>query len=137
MGALKKIGSERTVSSLVFTVLALTGLLSLAPLPPLLSTAFAATFVVDSTGDGGDSNAGNGTCDDGGGNCTLRAAIEEANAWAGADVINFTVAGGGPHTIAPGSALPTITDQVTIDGYTQTGASANTQAVGSDAVLKD
>lgn len=39
-----------------------------------------ATFTVDSTGDGGDSNTADGVCDDGSGNCTLRAAIELANA---------------------------------------------------------
>jgi hypothetical protein len=41
------------------------------------------------------------------------------------------------HTITPSSALPAITDPVTIDGYTQSGSSANTQPVGQglDTVL--
>ena len=72
--------------------------------------------------------------------CTLRAAIEEANHAnnPGLDTINFSITGGGPHTISPGSALPTITDPVIIDGYTQPGASANTNppGLGSNAVLK-
>ena len=38
-------------------------------------------------------------------------------------------------TISPLTALPTITDPVIIDGYTQPGASANTLAVGDNAVL--
>ena len=93
---------------------------------------------VNSTGDGGDSNAGNGICDDGTGSCTLRAAMEEANARSGADTIHFNIAGAGPHTIQPVTDLPTITDPVTIDGYTQSGASANTNGpgLGSNAVLK-
>ncbi len=44
-------------------------------------------FSVDDTGDAGDNNPGNGVCDDGGGNCTLRAAIEEANALSSPDDI--------------------------------------------------
>ena len=50
--------------------------------------------------------------------CTLRAAIEEVNALAGADVINFAI-GTGTQTIVPGSALPTITSVVTINATTQ------------------
>jgi hypothetical protein len=84
------------------------------------------------------------TCDtDGfksGDQCTLRAAIQQANATAGADAINFNIPGTGVKTIAVGATglgdLPTITDPVTINGYTQPGASPNTKAVGNDAVLK-
>ena len=76
---------------------------------------------------------------------TLREAITAANTNAvsgdapagdpGLDVINFNIAGGGVKTISPNSALPTITEPITINGYTQPGASANTLAVGNDAVL--
>lgn len=38
-------------------------------------------------------------------------------------------------SIRPANSLPTITDPVTIDGYTQPGASPNTLASGSDAIL--
>ena len=41
----------------------------------------------------------------------------------------------GVHTISPLSGLPTITDPVTIDGYTQAGAVANTLATGDNAIL--
>ena len=71
-----------------------------------------------------------GKCDDGGGTCTLRAAIQEANV-DGNDTIEFGITGcpGGVCTIAVGYALPTIIQaNVTIDGYTQSGASANTNS---------
>ena len=70
---------------------------------------------------------------------SLREAIAAANntynAAGGVDRIHFNTAGGGTRTIRPTSALPTITDAVMIDGYTQPGASANTLAVGTDATL--
>ena len=53
--------------------------------------------------------------------CTLRAAIQEANALAGADTINFNILPAGAKTIVLGSALPAITSVVTIDGTTQPG----------------
>ncbi|MEZ4755016.1 MAG: choice-of-anchor Q domain-containing protein [Bdellovibrionota bacterium] len=52
-----------------------------------LSNTFAATFTVNSTQDVSDATPGNGVCDIGGGLCTLRAAIDEANATAAADTI--------------------------------------------------
>jgi len=67
---------------------------------------------------------------------SLRQAITDANNTSGADVINFNIAGTGVHTIAPESALPQITEAVTIDGYSQPGAKPNTKAVGGDAALK-
>jgi hypothetical protein len=67
---------------------------------------------------------------------SLRQAILDANATDGASVIDFDISGTGVKTIRPSSALPTVTEQVTIDGYTQTDASPNTKAVGDDAALK-
>src|SRR5439155_24062018 len=67
---------------------------------------------------------------------SLRQAILGANATPGTDTINFNILGIGPFTISPPTALPTITDPVIIDGYTQLGATANTLAVGDNAVLK-
>jgi CSLREA domain-containing protein len=90
--------------------------------------AVAATFTVTSTAD-----TGGTTC---GSVCTLRQAIGAANAAAGADTIAFAITGTGLHTIAPSTALPTITSPVTIDGYTQSGSSPNSSAVGTNAVLK-
>src|SRR4051812_40377631 len=60
--------------------------------------------------------------DDAGTN-TLRWAINSANAnLSENDLITFDIAGANPQTIALRSDLPTVTDPVTIDGYTQTGA---------------
>jgi len=70
-----------------------------------------------------------------GGPGSLRQAILDANAAPGADLIDFNIPGDGVHTISPTSALPGITGPVTIDGYTQPGASPNTLAVGNNAVL--
>lgn len=52
---------------------------------------------------------------------SLRQAILDANANPAADLIDFDIGGGGVQTIMPTSALPTITDPVTIDGMTQPG----------------
>ena len=46
-------------------------------------------FNVNTAADTDDAAAGNGTCADSGGNCSLRAAIQEANAHAGLDTITF------------------------------------------------
>ncbi|MCH8201413.1 MAG: hypothetical protein IIB85_05795, partial [Chloroflexi bacterium] len=72
--------------------------------------AHGATLTVDSTADTSDFSTADGVCDTddsaGDGPCTLRAAIEQANFDAGTDTIAFNIAGAGPHTIAPASALP-------------------------------
>jgi CSLREA domain-containing protein len=81
----------------------------------------AATFTVNSIGDAGDAAPGDGTCATGGGVCTLRAALDEANNLAGNDAIRFSIGGGGPQTITLLAALPTITTVVSIDGTTQPG----------------
>lgn len=52
-------------------------------------TARAASFTVNNNADTFDAAAGNGICADSIGNCTLRAAVDEANAFAGNDTINF------------------------------------------------
>src|SRR5262245_18409754 len=100
-----------------------------APLATALATApaRAATIVVDRTDDLPDTNPGNGMCSVGGPvpRCTLRAALEEANATAGSDTINFAIgAVGSPQTITRAAALRAtgITQPVVINGYTQGGA---------------
>lgn len=52
-------------------------------------SASAATFNVNATIDAPDATPGNGICADGKNRCTLRAAIMETNALAGADTINI------------------------------------------------
>ncbi len=94
------------------------------------------TFIVNSIGDAPDADTTDKICQTATtGECTLRAAIQQANASSGADKIQFNIAGTGLHTITPASALPDITDSVTIDGYSQPGASQNTLATGDNAVL--
>lgn len=103
------------------------------------AAAIGQTFVVDSTADGADASLDDGRCATAGpaSVCTLRAALQQANATAGHDRIEFRIAGTGPHRISPSTALPMLTDQsgVTIDGYTQPGSSMNTLAHGSNARL--
>ncbi len=63
-------------------------------LPVAAITAQAQTgilFTVNHAGDTNDASVGDGFCADAGGNCTLRAAIEEANASPSQDAINFAL----------------------------------------------
>jgi len=96
-----------------------------------ISSNLAAPFIVNSSDDVDD-----GTCD--AIHCSLREALNAANTNPGLDEIDFNISGAGPHTIQPASALPSITDPVIIDGYTQPGASPNTNppGLGSNAVLQ-
>ncbi|HPG26000.1 MAG TPA: right-handed parallel beta-helix repeat-containing protein [Myxococcota bacterium] len=97
------------------------------------STASALDFDVNSTSDTTDATPGDGLCSTGGTvndpvlglvpECTLRAAIQEANAWSGRDRITFTSTlpfNGltGVAFIMPGSGYPAIVDELEIDGTT-------------------
>ena len=64
--------------------------------PIVIVTQPAATYVVNVTGNSSDVSPGNGVCLDNAGNCTFSAAIQEANAHAGADTIEFNIPGVGP-----------------------------------------
>lgn len=77
------------------------------------NSAHAATFTVNSTDDVDDS-----TCDSN--HCSLREAIQAANAVAGNDTIIFADALAGA-TISPLAALPVITDTLIMDGTTLPG----------------
>ncbi|HYI45089.1 MAG TPA: hypothetical protein VE174_06450 [Actinomycetota bacterium] len=120
--------------------LAITIAVALIPIAALPAQA-QTTFVVNSTGNAPDAVVPNGVCATTGPlvgsapECTLRAAIQESNASPGTDTINFNIPGDGPHTIQPSTALPTITQPVVIDGYTEPGASVNTLTQGSNANL--
>jgi uncharacterized repeat protein (TIGR01451 family)/CSLREA domain-containing protein len=85
------------------------------------AAAQAATFVVDSTLDAVDAAPGDGNCADATNHCTLRAAIQEANALPGADTITLnaelytlTIAGAGEELAATGDL--DISDDLTING---------------------
>ncbi len=109
---------------MVSLVLALIGMMFL-----FAATAQASTYTVISA----DDVASGGGC--GVNHCSLREAITASNVHPGADTITFNIPFSGVQTIIPATPLPAITDTVTIDGYTQAGAKANTLAVGDDAVF--
>jgi hypothetical protein len=75
----------------------------------------AATFTVTTTADSGPGS--------------LRQAILDSNANGNGelDTINFNIPGAGPHVIARTTALPDVRSSITIDGYTQPGATPNTR----------
>jgi CSLREA domain-containing protein/uncharacterized repeat protein (TIGR01451 family) len=85
-------------------------------------------FVVNTVSDWDD-----GRCD--AIHCSLREAIHAANNHAGRDLIAFNIAGDGVQTIYVYQTLPTITDPLTIDGYTQPGSRPNTLPDGDNASL--
>ena len=106
----------------------------------LESRRLLATIIVNSTADGAPAVDGQ---------LTLREAIEAANTNLpsgdasagdpGLDTINFNIGllDGTVKTIAvTGTPLPTISEPLTIDGYTQDDATPNSLAVGSNAVLR-
>ena len=102
-------------------------LVTLLPLAVLLlvfsaTRTHAATFTVNSTLDLSDLNPGDGFCAATVlGTCTLRGAIEEANAFAGTDTIAFAISGAGVKTIAPLTNYQAISEPLIIDGWTQGG----------------
>ena len=110
--------------------LVLLGTLVLTSVVKSPECADAAAFTVNSVGDGPDVNPGDGFCADGNANCTLRAAIEEANAAMGTNSIAFNIPGTGPHSIRPATILPDIEYPVLIDGYSQSGSQYNNNPVG-------
>jgi CSLREA domain-containing protein len=100
----------------------------LALVAPATASAIS-TFTVNRIADTADANTGDTLCDidtgTAGDQCTLRAAIQQSNASGGADTIAFALPSS---TIGLTADLPPIKDGVTIDGYTQTGSLANTNA---------
>jgi hypothetical protein len=132
------VGSSRVVAlgllMLLATLLMAAGLLVVGASPAEATKI----FTVNKISDADDRDITDARCDistNNGSQCTLRAAIEETNDTAGADTIEFDISGA-KLSIKPNSPLPTITEPVTIDAYTQPGASPNTLAEGNDAVLK-
>lgn len=86
------------------------------------AVATAADFTVINTNDSGPGS--------------LYQAIADANALPGPDRIVFNIPGSGVRKIHISTqALPSIDDTVTIDGYTQPGASPNTLQTGDDATI--
>jgi len=91
------------------------------------------SFTVNDNADGanaGDSNPGDGVCLNQAGKCTLRAAIEETNAWPGelGDVIRFQSA----MTITLSDHLPNLTSPVYLIGETEWDYNNNQPGVKID-----
>ncbi len=107
------------------------------------SVVVTSGLVVNSSGNAGDATAGNGVCSTGSTNsqgdpaCTLRAAIQEANALAGFDVIFFDLPqtesgyGSSPErfTLQPTSLLPEVSTPMYIDGSSQPEYTTNRRPV--------
>jgi CSLREA domain-containing protein len=127
-------------------VVAASVLLSLAMLIAPRPAQASTTFTVNALSDNEDVSDGDNHCDINtvlsGDQCTLRAAIQQANHTPGTDTITFNIPdtfGKGVKTIhvgdITGKELPPITESVAIDGYTQPGSSPNTLAKGTNAKL--
>lgn len=98
-----------------------------------IDTAGADVFVVDSLADAAidnDLNPGDGVCQTGrAGTCSIRAAIQEANALAGADTVRFSVAG--TVALALQGPLPAITGPLFFDGKTAPGYNGAASSIGN------
>jgi hypothetical protein len=118
---------------------------------PRRDPALGVAVVVNSTGDGSDTAPGDGVCATGSAisasadECTLRAALEEADASALVDTIIFAIpardfgrAADGRWLIRPATPLPAVGTPVTIDAATQSGAAcAEPGSPSSPAVVLD
>lgn len=96
--------------------------------------AWAASVVVNTTADSVDALPGNGLCADAGGQCSLRAAIQETNALAGADAITlgagvFVLTRGGTLEDAAATGDLDVTDALEI-----TGAGAELSVIDAGAL---
>jgi CSLREA domain-containing protein len=96
-------------------------LITLALISGVPGPVLAATFTVNTTVDAVDATPGDGVCATAGALCTLRAAIQEANALAGSDTIvvpagtyTLTIAGTGENAAATGDL--DITTTIVIEG---------------------
>jgi len=110
----------------LIAVVALTAGLTATPLP-------AATFTINSPADVSDGNPGDGICETAPGNgvCTLRAAIQEANALTGDDIINL------PALPAPGAYVLTVPAALDISSsLTINGGGAPTTIIDGNVALR-
>ena len=109
---------RKTFVGLLYVVTILAVLLSQAGLRPVTASA---SFTVNSTADAVDANPGDGICAASGGQCTLRAAIQETNALGGANSVTLpagtftlTLSGAGEDSALTGDL--DITDQLSLTG---------------------
>lgn len=96
-------------------------------LPPISSNEFSVieyssrTYIVNTTLDSKDKNLLDDTCADKDGNCSLRAAIQNANKTFGKDIVNFNIPGEGPHKIYVDAILPKIKAPIELNAMSQPG----------------
>lgn len=91
-------------------------------------------YIVNTTDDTPDANISDAICADSNGNCSLRAAIQNANKLSDKNTIHFNISGSAPFTIALATTeLPLIAYPVVIDGRMQTEyAIANSPVIEID-----
>ncbi len=100
---------------------------SVEGLPALQSNSFEIitsgenTFIVNTIEDTSDANLYDNQCEDINGDCSLRAALQNANKTLARDIIEFNIPGEGPHQINPGDILPPIIAPIELNGTTQAG----------------
>jgi CSLREA domain-containing protein len=96
------------------------------------------TYTVNTTSDAPDAHPGDGVCATSAGTCSLRAAIDEANRRAGDEEIDFNIPGNAPQTITissgPLTPINSATGSISINGYSEPGAHANTDPHYSNAL---
>ena len=148
---------RRALGRLLLTISLVAGGLSQLPATAQAGVAPVATFSVNSTDDQVDNNTGDGACGTGETvtidsqpvpECTLRAAVMQANATVGADTINvpdgtytFTIGGSDPWWGANAAQGDLdITESVTIDGQSRAGTivrAGATEFAGLDRVFEN
>ncbi len=119
-------------TALIFAM-AIFAFAAIGPGGKVLTVQAISFFVVDVTTDAPDATPGDGICETAGSDCSLRAAIQETNANANpgeADVISFANGGeGNVMNVRVNTALPPITESVTIAGQNALGASCDAPRV--------
>lgn len=114
---------------IVLPLLSLMGLISALKLYASPAQTSATTFTVNSTIDATDATPGNGICETEAGNsvCTLRAAVQETNALAGANVINLP---SGMYTLTiPGDDFDAMMGDLNITDALQILGESNTTTI--------
>lgn len=118
---------------LVLTLAIITALIGTAVAAVPARNAEATAFVVDSTADATDALPGDGVCDTGAGECSLRAAIQEANALDGADSIEVPA---GTYSLAiTGAGEPAGTPGIEFDDLDITGDLTIAGAGAEDTII--
>lgn len=112
-----------------FAILILILCLSLATISPSAFANVQAAFTVNSTADAADASPGDGVCATTGGVCTLRAAVQEANALAGTDTITLPAGTYTLNLLGAGENAAATGDLDVTQDLTITGAGAGTTVI--------